>query len=139
MLAKLVMAAAILAAAGSGRAAEWSPWDDAEEPPSCPMPELSRETSPLRLFGLAAIRIYQAAVGPGLPGECQFTPSCSRYTYIAVARHGLLNGAIMGTERVTRCHGFALLGDYPFVPGGLLEDPAAGKPAPAPWLSFLGL
>lgn len=37
--------------------------------------------------------------------RCGFTPSCSRYAKLAIARHGLLRGAIMAADRLQRCNG----------------------------------
>lgn len=42
---------------------------------------------------------------------CRFTPSCSEYTYQAVAKYGSVKGLYLGLKRVIRCH--------PFSKGGL--------------------
>ncbi|HHX63596.1 MAG TPA: membrane protein insertion efficiency factor YidD [Chloroflexi bacterium] len=59
---------------------------------------------------MGAIRFYQRFISPALPPSCRFTPSCSQYTYEAVARYGVLRGVWMGVNRLLRCH--------PFNPGG---------------------
>ena len=59
---------------------------------------------------LGAITLYQRLISPILPPSCRFTPTCSEYTYQAIARYGLLRGAWMGLNRLLRCH--------PFHPGG---------------------
>ena len=64
----------------------------------------------MRLLALGLIRLYQLLVAPLLPPACRFVPSCSRYTYQAVQRHGVLRGAWLGLRRLCRCH--------PFNPGG---------------------
>lgn len=58
------------------------------------------------------IRSYQRATR-WAPPTCRFTPSCSHYTAEAIAKYGVLKGALMGARRVMRCH--------PFNPGG--HDP----------------
>lgn len=47
-------------------------------------------------------------------GYCRFYPSCSEYAKQALAKHGLVAGAVKGLFRVIRCN--------PFVRGGY--DPA---------------
>jgi hypothetical protein len=42
-----------------------------------------------------------------LPPSCRFTPSCSQYALVAIEKHGLLRGMLMGTTRVLRCNPFS--------------------------------
>ena len=41
---------------------------------------------------LGIIRLYQRTVSRVLPPSCRFEPSCSQYTYEAIARHGFFRG-----------------------------------------------
>jgi hypothetical protein len=59
---------------------------------------------------LASLRGYQRFVSPLLPRSCRFEPSCSRYSYEALQRYGLVKGSLMTMKRLFRCH--------PFHPGG---------------------
>ena len=60
---------------------------------------------------LLAIRGYQLTFSRLVPpGTCRFYPSCSRYGYEAIERHGILRGGWLALRRVCRCH--------PFNPGG---------------------
>ena len=59
---------------------------------------------------LALIRLYQNTVSRVLPPTCRFYPSCSQYTYQAIAKYGVLRGGWLGVKRIARCH--------PFNPGG---------------------
>lgn len=101
--------------------ADWDPWTSTE----CPVvPEaVEPATSAGVVFGLAAIRVYQLFLSPALGGRCQFTPSCSRYTFTCIASHGLIVGMWAGADRISRCHGFAATGGYPEQDDGRLEDP----------------
>jgi len=64
----------------------------------------------LKTLALKLIRFYQKHISPALPPSCRFYPSCSEYTYQAIAKYGLLKGGWLGLKRISRCH--------PFHPGG---------------------
>ncbi len=58
---------------------------------------------------LKSILYYQKYV-PEILGQCRFSPSCSRYTYQAIDKYGILHGSWLGLKRLLRCH--------PLHPGG---------------------
>jgi putative membrane protein insertion efficiency factor len=60
-------------------------------------------STPLKLGLLALIRAYQWTIGPALPRSCRFEPSCSRYAYTAIDRHGPLRGSWLTLKRLARC------------------------------------
>lgn len=64
----------------------------------------------MKWIALALIRLYQETVARALPPVCRFYPSCSHYTYEAIAKYGLFRGGWLGAKRLARCH--------PFNPGG---------------------
>jgi putative membrane protein insertion efficiency factor len=61
---------------------------------------------------LKLIRIYQKTLsldhGPlsYIYGErlCRFHPTCSEYTYQAIAKFGIIKGGWWGLKRIARCH-----------------------------------
>jgi putative membrane protein insertion efficiency factor len=65
---------------------------------------------------LGLIRLYQLTLSRLLPPTCRFYPSCSQYSYEAVARHGSWHGGWLALKRIARCH--------PFNPGGYDPVPA---------------
>lgn len=66
---------------------------------------------------LFLIRCYQVGISPLLGSHCRFLPTCSVYTYEAIAKHGALKGIFLGVKRILKCH--------PFHPGG--HDPVPEK------------
>ncbi len=64
-----------------------------------------------RTLLLGLIRLYQLTLSRAMPADtCRFYPSCSRYGFEAIRRHGVLRGGALATWRVLRCN--------PFTPGG---------------------
>ncbi len=61
-------------------------------------------------FTLELIRLYQSTLSLVLPPSCRFTPTCSQYTYEAIAKFGFFKGVWLGVKRISHCH--------PFNPGG---------------------
>ena len=59
---------------------------------------------------LWVIRLYQKTLSPALPPTCRFYPSCSEYSYEAIAHYGVWRGGWLAIKRISRCH--------PFNPGG---------------------
>lgn len=51
-----------------------------------------------------AIRAYQFAIRPLLPGHCRFEPSCSEYALDAIRRNGPWRGLLQAVRRILRCH-----------------------------------
>lgn len=57
-------------------------------------------------LALACIRFYQVGLSPYIGAACRFQPTCSRYGYEAIARHGLLKGLGLTAWRLLRCNPF---------------------------------
>ena len=65
----------------------------------------------LQTLLLALIRLYQLTFSRMMPANtCRFYPSCSRYGFEAIQKHGAIKGSLMAGWRVLRCN--------PFNPGG---------------------
>ena len=57
-------------------------------------------------LAVGAIHTYQRTLSPlvrraGI--ECRFTPTCSRYAEVVIARDGLLSGGWKAVRRLARC------------------------------------
>lgn len=55
-------------------------------------------------LALGLIRLYQNTISRALPSNCRFQPTCSQYTYEAIARFGFFKGVWLGARRIARCH-----------------------------------
>jgi putative membrane protein insertion efficiency factor len=73
-----------------------------------------------RQIVLSAIRLYQKTLSPdhGLfslvtPYGCRFQPTCSEYTYQAIAKYGIIKGGWLGIKRIFRCHPWSRGGHDP--------------------------
>jgi len=64
----------------------------------------------MKTLVLSLIRAYQLILSPLLPPACRFAPSCSQYSYEAIARYGAWRGGLLSLRRILRCH--------PVHPGG---------------------
>ncbi len=60
---------------------------------------------------VAALVGYKRWISPLLPQACRFTPTCSEYARMAVAKYGAGRGTVLAVGRLLRCH--------PFHPGGV--------------------
>lgn len=75
----------------------------------------------VKMVVLSVIRLYQRTLsfdhGPLAKifpfWGCRFHPSCSEYTYEAIAKYGIIKGCFLGAKRLLRCN--------PWSPGG--HDP----------------
>lgn len=65
-----------------------------------------------KMMVLSAIRFYQKTLsfdhGPLAKifpfWGCRFYPTCSNYTYQAIAKYGIIKGCWLGLKRLSRCH-----------------------------------
>jgi len=60
----------------------------------------------MKRLALGLIRLYQLTLSPVMLPSCRFAPSCSQYTYEAIAKHGFFKGVWLGVRRLARCHPF---------------------------------
>jgi len=62
---------------------------------------------------IALVRLYQVTLGPFIGGQCRFSPSCSKYSIEALARHGAIRGGWLTLRRLVRCQPWGGSGDDP--------------------------
>jgi len=70
---------------------------------------------------LFSIRLWQVAFSPQQGETCPFSPSCSHYSHKAIKKYGFLQGLLMASERLQRCH-YCAGGRY-YQVGRRLYDP----------------
>jgi putative membrane protein insertion efficiency factor len=69
-------------------------------------------------IALGGIHAYQRALAPAAARaglRCRFTPTCSRYAEVVIARDGVVRGGINAIARIARCG--------PWTPPGTRDDP----------------
>ena len=58
----------------------------------------------MKRLALAAIRLYQKRISPGMRPACRFQPTCSHYAHDAIEIYGVVRGGMMATWRILRCN-----------------------------------
>lgn len=81
---------------------------------------------------LLFVRFYQIFLAPFFGGACKFYPSCSRYGYEAIARHGAWRGSVLAVKRLLRCRPFTKGGFDP-VPDELFDEGQRELQQLEPW------
>ncbi|MDI6782116.1 MAG: membrane protein insertion efficiency factor YidD [bacterium] len=71
---------------------------------------------------LSAIIIYQKIISPQQGGVCNFVPSCSQFGLQSIKKYGIIEGILMTSDRLQRCH-YCVSGEYHYRPGGRFYDP----------------
>jgi|DewCreStandDraft_4_1066084.scaffolds.fasta_scaffold01831_24 putative component of membrane protein insertase Oxa1/YidC/SpoIIIJ protein YidD len=85
---------------------------------------LSDETSVVKIHFLSLIRIYHLLFSGKHTTECNFYPSCSRFTFYAIKKFGSIKGVLMGLDRINRCNQFSFTDYYDIdIEKSLLYDP----------------
>lgn len=67
---------------------------------------------------MAAVRGYRLLLSPWVGNACRFEPTCSRYSLVALEKHGALAGSYLTVHRILRCQ--------PLCDGG--HDPVPDNP-----------
>lgn len=75
----------------------------------------------VKMVVLSVIRLYQKTLsfdhGPLAKifpfWGCRFHPSCSEYTYEAIAKYGIIKGCFLGAKRLVRCNPWSRGGHDP--------------------------
>ncbi|MBT3168407.1 MAG: membrane protein insertion efficiency factor YidD [Candidatus Cloacimonetes bacterium] len=70
----------------------------------------------MRIFNQVAlffIGIYRKVISPYLPSTCRFTPTCSKYSYLAFQKFPFFKATKLTIIRILKCHPFHAGGDDP--------------------------
>ena len=71
-----------------------------------------------RPIAISSIHVYQSVLSPAAARiglRCRFSPTCSRYAEIVIARDGVVRGGAKALARIARCG--------PWTPSGTLDVP----------------
>jgi putative membrane protein insertion efficiency factor len=55
---------------------------------------------------LFLILFYRRGISPFFTPRCRFQPSCSKYAYEAIEKHGVVKGGWLAFRRILKCHPF---------------------------------
>jgi uncharacterized protein len=69
--------------------------------------------TPGRLVGVSLIRLYQLTLSGFVGQACRHQPTCSEYSYEAIARHGLFAGGLLTLVRIVKCNPWGTSGYDP--------------------------
>ncbi len=84
------------------------------------------ETNPAKIVVGSLFDTYQNTFSSSQGDVCNFSPSCSRFGRQAVEQHGIVLGALMAADRLTRCNPWAYLyygTYYEGIQDGKIYDP----------------
>jgi putative membrane protein insertion efficiency factor len=79
-------------------------WDFVKEQKEVTRP---RALLSAQFFLLSQIKLYQLLLSEQQPDACNFSPSCSRFSYEAIQKRGPLVGALLTVDRLQRCNPWA--------------------------------
>lgn len=60
----------------------------------------------VKKFLLFLIKIYRVGISPYISPRCRFTPTCSKYAYMAIEKYGVIKGGFLSIRRILKCHPF---------------------------------
>ena len=58
----------------------------------------------MKALALRLIKLYQGTISQVRAPSCRFQPTCSQYTYEAIAKFGVCKGIALGAWRICRCN-----------------------------------
>jgi hypothetical protein len=66
-----------------------------------------RNRSEAAMAATALLGLYRITLSAQDVDACNFEPSCSRFMLEAIETRGFVRGALLGADRLTRCHWFS--------------------------------
>jgi len=71
---------------------------------------LARYAQPLALGSIHAYQRAGAPIAARIGLRCRFTPTCSRYAEVVIARDGVIRGGWETVKRIARCNPWTAVG-----------------------------
>jgi uncharacterized protein len=62
-----------------------------------------------------ALKSYRLILSEQISAGCEYLPSCSIFSLIAIKQFGTIRGILLTSDRLTRCNGNSLLETSPFL------------------------
>ncbi len=94
-------------------------WVDVPEGEANPLPLPERDDDPIisdekmectsssRVVFMVFLRMYQELLSSQDGPYCQFAPSDSHFAFSAIKKYGIIQGTLMGSDRLMRCNPLA--------------------------------
>lgn len=81
--------------------------------------------NPLSLVFGGSLMFYQKVVSPQILMGCAYNPSCSNFSKGCISEYGIIKGAALSTDRLTRCTPLSAIDFHPvhFDVNGKVNDP----------------
>jgi uncharacterized protein len=85
--------------------------------------------NPVEILAVTSLFFYQNVISEQIGSNCPYHYSCSSFSKMCIARHGLLKGVFLTGDRLTRCGQFGLKdvkykSDFNSISKRIIDDPS---------------
>ncbi len=61
------------------------------------------------------LNLYKEALSEQISASCEFSPSCSSFSWLALDEFGVIKALLLTADRLTRCNGNAQTESFPYL------------------------